>query len=89
MRLKRISTSHPHEEESAEYKAFGTSATYVDFEKFGSGTDNFSWLRTSFEWADVESLIEAFAQMGHQEAKKLQLARNLGAAVEEFAKISN
>jgi hypothetical protein len=41
--------------------------------------------RVSLTWADVEVFIEAFAKKGHPSALRLERARKLAAAVDDFA----
>ena len=98
MRLERISSNfmHSHKAEANKYSADSIFSTlendecvYVDFFRFGAGSENFSDFVVSMEWADVEAAIRAFAGMGNAEAIRLQRAKRLAIAVDEFVKNSN
>jgi hypothetical protein len=41
-------------------------------------------VRVSLDWADVEALVETLAEKGHPSALRLERARKLAAAVDEF-----
>jgi hypothetical protein len=89
MKLHRISKNifSDHEESLADFWSHD-GETRLDFRKFGAG-ENKGFFRATFEWADVEALIQVFASDNHAEAIRLQRARILGAAVEAVVKISN
>jgi hypothetical protein len=57
---------------------------YVDFDKFGAGTEKFSWMQALLRWADVGALISTFAQKGHPEAQRWERAIRLAQAVEDL-----
>ncbi len=97
MQLDRISANfmHAHHAESDKYRVGQSDGepsgwnVRVDFPQFGAGTDNFSQFMVSLGWSDVEAIIRSFSEIGHPEAARLQRARTLAAALDEFAKNSN
>jgi hypothetical protein len=72
MRLQRLTSSymHAHHADSDAYTVYGdgdeelTASTH--FTHFGAGSERFSDFRVSLEWSDVEALIRAFSEKGHQ-----------------------
>jgi hypothetical protein len=99
MRLERIGSSFrfDHQAESSDYSAHSAyrGATndnkhiHNHFLRFGTGPENANEFRVSLDWPDVEAIIRAFSQIGYPEAVRLERARKLATAVEEFAKNSN
>ena len=96
LRLQRLSgpySMHSHHEDSDAYGASGRQGepddwrVCVDFQRFGAGSENFSWFKVSLGWSDVEALIQTFSAMEHPEAARLQRARKLAAAFDEFSKV--
>jgi hypothetical protein len=90
MILRRLETApHCYQQPSSDFKTSRSddatqSTVYLDFEKFGRGSENFSWFRIIAGWDDVEQLIEAFAKLGHPKAVRLRRAHQLAAAVESL-----
>jgi hypothetical protein len=96
MHLRRKSHhGHFYEQECSEFTPSRSSddveksTAHLDFDKFGEGTDNFSWFQIIASWPDVEALIEEFAKLGHPVAVRLQRAEQLATAVESLTKNSN
>jgi hypothetical protein len=96
MRLKRLGANYHH----ADSDSYGSHSAYKGgeddgervynhFRRFGGGTENFNDFNVSLQWSDVEAIVRTFSEMGHPEAVRLERARKLAAAVEEFAKDSN
>ena len=47
--------------------------------------ENANDFRVSLDWSDVEEIVRVFCEMNHPEATRLVRARNLAAAIEDFA----
>ena len=91
MRLERLSANPMHRCEAESEKFFGTKdeaeqSVNVNFPEFGAGTESFSHFVVSFTWADAEALIQQFIEIGQPEGLRLQRARSLASAVEDFLK---
>jgi hypothetical protein len=94
MRLERTSASstqghHADSEKVLPYsrhQIFGDNhgRVYVEFDNFDAGSERLSDFVVSLNWPDVENLVQRFAAMGTAEAKRLQRAATLAAAVEQF-----
>lgn len=99
MLLDRISSNslYDHRAESTDYNSHGTykgaenDGEHVHnlFDRFGTGTDNFNTFRVSLDWKDVEDIIHVFLEMGHPAAARLERARKLAKALDDFAENSN
>ncbi len=82
---------HYYEQPSSDFKTrpsddVAQSTVYLDFKKFGRGSENSSWLQIIAGWSNVEELIEAFAKLGHPKAVRLQRAHQLATAVESLTR---
>jgi hypothetical protein len=96
MRLNRLGPNSHH----ADSNSYSDDSPYIGgkdegervynhFKRFGTGTENFNDFNVSLEWSDVEAITRTFFEMGLPEAVRLDRARKLAAAVEEFAKSLN
>ena len=96
MRLNRLGPN-AHHADSNDYKPYSVyqggkdegERVYNHFLGFGSGTERFPDFNVSLEWSDVEAIIRTFSKMGHLEAARLERARGLAAAVDQFMQSVN
>jgi hypothetical protein len=92
MRLDRLTSNymHAHGADSDEYAVSDDkNLAYIYFQKFGAGSERFSDFKVTFVWADIEAIVQKFADHGHPEAKRLVCAKKLAIAVEELVRNSN
>jgi len=59
---------------------------YSHFPHFGPTSESAHDFRVSLDWSDVEAILRVFCEMKHPEAARLMQAKNLAAAVGDFAK---
>lgn len=90
MHLQRRSNySHVnHEQHSVEWESHGTDA-FIDFQKFGNGSERYNWLRIVLEWEDIVAIVKEMADEKHEGALRIQKALRLADALEDFLKDSN
>ena len=88
MRLQRRKSHSEvsHEQRSAQWESYGGDDAFTDFERFGDGPSNFSWLRVLLTWEDVEAIVNAMAEEKHQKALRVQKALRLADSVEDILK---
>jgi len=86
MILERLSASDlaSHEQESADWKCYGTNAS-ISFPRFGNGPENFSHFCVRLTWEDIEVIVEAMAAKGHEGAMRVQNALRLADAVKSVS----
>ncbi|HXO70310.1 MAG TPA: hypothetical protein VN838_15200 [Bradyrhizobium sp.] len=87
MDLNRYGQRFHHKAEDDRYKFDNElpeeKSVRAIFRWFGWGSERTSEFGVGVKWADVESLIQDFAQMNHPDAIKVQNALRLAALLEE------
>jgi hypothetical protein len=84
MRLERDTLESPAsyaEKETREYFGSDPSKIQTYFHEFGGQKSRF-WVH--LDWDDVEEAIQTFAELGNENALRLQKARKLAEAVSDY-----
>jgi hypothetical protein len=84
MRLERDTSETPAsyaEKETTEYNHSDPSKIHAYFHEFGGQKSRF-WVH--LDWDDVERAIQKFAELGNENALRLQKSRKLAEAVSDY-----
>jgi hypothetical protein len=85
MRLERDTSGSPASAEKEitkyAYSRSDTSKIWAYFDEFGGQNSEF-WVH--LDWDDVERAIQTFAELGNENAFRLQKARKLAEAVSDY-----
>jgi hypothetical protein len=87
---RRKDLSHvKYEQESVDWTSYDGAEVFVDFMRFGEGSERTPFFRVLLKWEDIEAILSALAEKKHDGAIRIQRALRLADAVADLSDDSN